>query len=98
MKLLKKIEIITDSIELRRTLRTLEETMDISGYTVIKDTLGMGEIGARLDDELTDVIKNSYVMFVCQEEQAEEILKNMQPLLDRFGGVCLMSDVQGVIY
>ena len=98
MKPLKKIEIIADSIELRRTLRTLEETMDISGYTVIQDTLGMGEIGARLDDELTDVIKNSYVMFVCQEEQAEEILENMQPLLDRFGGVCLMSDVQGIIY
>ena len=98
MKALKKIEIITDSIEMRRTLRKLEDSTDVSGYTVIRDTLGMGEIGARLDDELTDVIKNSYVMFVCSEEQAEEILEQMKPLLDRFGGVCLTSDVQGEIY
>ena len=97
MKPYKKIEVITDSLELRRTLRTLEETIDIAGYTVIKDTLGMGEIGARLDDELTDVIKNSYAMFVCSEEQVDEIIDAMKPLLDRFGGVCLVTDVQGLI-
>lgn len=98
MKPLKKIEIVTDSIELRRTLRTLEETLNLSGYTLIKDTLGMGEIGTRLDDELTDVIKNSYVMLVCPEEQADEILGYMEEVLDRFGGICLVSDVQGKIY
>ncbi len=97
MKPYKKIEVITDSLELRRTLRTLEETTEIAGYTVIKDTLGMGEVGARLDDELTDVIKNSYAIFLCSEEQGDEITDAMKPLLDRFGGVCLVSDVQGLI-
>ena len=98
MKPLKKIEIVTDSIEMRRTLRILEEATNITGFTVIKDTLGLGEIGARLDDELTDVIKNSYVMFVCSEEQVAEIIEHMKPLLDRFGGVYLVSDVQGEVY
>lgn len=97
MKPYKKIEVVTDSLELRRSLRALEETIDVAGYTVIKDTLGMGEVGARLDDELTDVIKNSYVMFVCSEAQADEITEAMKPLLERFGGVCLVSDVQGLI-
>ena len=97
MKPYKKVEVVTDSLELRRTLRTLEETTGITGYTVIKDTLGMGEVGARLDDELTDVFKNSYAMFLCSEEQVNEIIDAMKPLLDRFGGVCLVSDVQGLI-
>ena len=57
----------------------------------------MGEIGTRLDDELTDVIKNSYVLFVCSEEQVDDITGAMAPVLDRFGGVCLVSDVQGLI-
>lgn len=97
MKPLKKIEIVTDSIELRRVLNTLEETTSLSGYTMIRNVFGMGEVGARAGDDPTDIIKNSYVMIACPEDRVDEVVEAVRPLLERFGGICLVSEAQGII-
>lgn len=44
MRPVKRIEIIIDSLELRKLLKNLEQ-VGVSGYTVIQDAAGMGDRG-----------------------------------------------------
>lgn len=97
MKSVKKIEIVIDSVELPKVLRALDE-QEVTGYTVIGDVTGKGERGERTGDDLTDVFRNSYVMTTCPEERLAQIVKVVRPLLERYGGVCLVSDAQWIIH
>lgn len=65
---------------------------------MIKDVLGKGERGLMSGDELTDTFKNSYIFTVCDEEKALKIVQDIRPLLKRFGGVCIVSDVMWLIH
>lgn len=44
MRPVKRIEIVIDSLELRKLLKNLEQ-VGVSGYTVIQDAAGMGDRG-----------------------------------------------------
>lgn len=97
MQPIKKIEIITDALEMQ-TVLTLLEAHGISGYTIIKDVTGKGERGVQAGDDLTDVFKNSYLLTTCPAEQVQEIVAAIRPLLKTRGGVCLISDAQWVVH
>lgn len=97
MRPVKRIEIVIDSLELRKLLKSLEQT-GISGYTVIQDATGMGDRGPRAGDQLSDVLKNSYVITACAEEQLQPLIDAIRPLLKRFGGICLVSDAQWIVH
>ena len=97
MRPVKRIEIVIDSLELRKLLRSLEQ-VGVSGYTVIQDTTGMGDRGVRAGDQLSDVFKNSYVITACPEDQLQLLIDAIRPLLKRFGGICLVSDAQWIIH
>ena len=97
MQVVKRIEIITDALEMRAVIALLE-AHGVSGYTVIKDVTGKGERGVQLGDELTDVFKNSYLLTTCPPEQVEEMVEAIRPLLKKRGGVCLISDAQWVMH
>ncbi|RMH07679.1 MAG: transcriptional regulator [Aquificota bacterium] len=92
MEKMKKVEIVVDSVHLGKMLELLQGS-GVSGYTVIRDALGMGERGLMAGDELTDVFKNSYIFTVCTEEVANKVVERIRPMLKKFGGVCLVSDV-----
>ena len=93
---MKKLEIVMDSLHLSKVLELLEKE-GVSGYTLIKDVLGKGERGIMSGDELTDVFKNSYVFTVCDDNLATSIAKKVEPLLKRYGGICVISDVQHIV-
>lgn len=97
MRPVKRIEIVIDSLELRKLLKNLEQ-VGVSGYTVIQDAAGMGDRGARAGDQLSDVLKNSYVITACPEEQLQPLIDAIRPLLKRFGGICLVSDAQWIVH
>jgi nitrogen regulatory protein PII len=97
MQPVKRIEIIIDSPHLDSVLKTIEQA-GISGYTVIRDVIGMGDRGARSGDELTDVFKNCYIMTACPEDNLLPLVAAIRPLLKRFGGICLVSDAQWIIH
>ncbi len=97
MEPVKKIEIITNSVELRKVLEFLER-VGVPGYTVIRNVIGKGDRGTASDDIEVTVLSNVYVMTVCTEEQVNEVAEAMRPILKRFGGVCLVSDAQSVIH
>ena len=97
MRPVKRIEIVIDSLELRKLLKNLEQ-VGVSGYTVIQDATGMGDRGVRAGDQLSDALKNSYVITACPEEQLQPLIDAIRPLLKRFGGICLVSDAQWIVH
>ncbi|WP_017717031.1 P-II family nitrogen regulator [Kamptonema formosum] len=95
---MKKVEIIITSLELEKVLSTLEE-VGVSGYTIIREVTGKGERGVVSNDlEMGAAFSNGYVMSICTEEKATEFVEIIRPLLKKFGGVCLLSDVQSIIH
>jgi len=94
---MKKVEIIITSLELGKVLSTLEE-VGVSGYTIIREVSGKGERGLVSNDvEMGAAFSNGYVMSICPEDKATEFVEIIRPLLKKFGGVCLVSDVQSII-
>lgn len=97
MKSVKRIEIVVDSVELKRITDLLDKAQ-LKGYTVIKDVLGRGEHGLRDGGDLTDVLTNIYVLIACNEDEVQPLLERLRPILTRFGGICLISDAQWLIH
>jgi nitrogen regulatory protein PII len=97
MEAVKRVEIITDSLQMKEVRRVLDG-LSLSGYSVIRDVTGVGERGEQTGDELTDVFKNSLLMLACPPERVEEIVAAIRPILKRRGGVCLVSDAMWVIH
>lgn len=93
----KRIEIIIDEIGLLKVLKLLDAA-GVSGYTVIKNTIGKGERGTRGGDELTGVFTNSYIMTACPPEKVTAVVESLRPTLKQRGGVCLVSDALWLIH
>ena len=97
MRAVKKVEIIVNSFELQNIVLALEKA-GVSAYSVIKDVTGRDERGVRNDDELTGVFKNVLVTTVCSDDELSSIVEVVSPILKRYGGICLISDAQLLIY
>ncbi len=97
MQAVKRIEIVTDALEMRAVCRVLDR-LAVSGYSVIRDVTGRGERGVQSGDELTDVFKNSMVLLACPPERVPEIVEAIRPILKRRGGICLVSDAMWVMH
>ncbi|MCX7759878.1 MAG: transcriptional regulator [Hydrogenothermaceae bacterium] len=97
MEARKKIEVVIDSYHLDKVIEVFDKN-GISGYTVIKDVLGKGKRGLMSADELTDAFKNSYIFTACDEQKAMNIVQQLRPILKKYGGICLVSDVMWLIH
>jgi nitrogen regulatory protein PII len=97
MQHIKRIEIITDSLQMPEVCVVLDK-LGVSGYSVVRDVVGKGERGLQSGDELTGVFKNSYLLTTCEPERLGEIVEKIRPILKQRGGVCLVSDAQWVIH
>lgn len=92
MKPVMKVEIITDALEVENIVKLLDE-VGVSGYSIINDVVGKGHRGVRSGYELTDLFKNSYIMVVCNEVEMHKIVEAVRPIIKKFGGICIVSDV-----
>ncbi|MBW3637152.1 MAG: transcriptional regulator [Armatimonadetes bacterium] len=97
MQNVKRVEIITDALEMREVTRVLD-AQGVSGYTIVQNVIGMGERGAQSGDDLTGVFQNSLLITACAPERVESLVEAIRPILARRGGVCLVSDAQWVIH
>ena len=97
MKTVKRIEIIIETIEFPHILKLLEG-LGIVGYTVIHHVVGQGHRGSRPADQPTDALSNSYILVVCEPSSAKSVAETLRPILRKYGGLCLMSDVESVIH
>ncbi|MDQ1273916.1 MAG: hypothetical protein QG591_2546 [Planctomycetota bacterium] len=92
MKPVSKVEIVVDSVEVENVAKFLDE-IGVSGYSIINDVIGKGHRGVRSGYELTDLFKNSYIMVVCDEKEMHRIVEAIRPIIKKFGGICIVSDV-----
>lgn len=97
MRAAKRLEIIVDAIHAPEVLRILDAA-GADGYTVIKDASGRGHRGERREDALTDVFSNWCVICACDPQVAVAATQKLQPLLRRYGGVCLVSDCEWLVH
>ncbi|BCL34343.1 P-II family nitrogen regulator [Nostoc sp. MS1] len=97
MEAVKKIEIITNSLELPKVLDILDKT-GVSGYTVIETVTGKGDRGRVINDLETHTLTNGYVMSICTEKQEQELVEAIQPVIKKYGGVCIVSDAKWIAH
>lgn len=95
MEAVKKVEIITNTLELERVLRILDK-IGVSGYTVIRDVTGKGNRGTVFDDLETEALTNGYVMSICTEDLEHKVVEAVTPMLKKYGGVCIVSDAKWI--
>ena len=87
----KRVEIVTASVEIDHVVRVLDR-LGVSGYTLVRDVEGSGGRGRSSDGALTGGLTNSYVFTACEPDEAAAIVEAIRPILERFGGVALVSD------
>ncbi|QDG50616.1 transcriptional regulator [Persicimonas caeni] len=93
MRAVKRIEIVIDSLQIDRMVELLDDA-GVSGYTVLPNARGRGRRGVRSGDEITGALENIYVMTICESDNLDTVLAAIRPLLDRFGGMCVVSDAE----
>jgi nitrogen regulatory protein PII len=96
MQALKKIEIILSEAELPKLVR-LAEKLSLH-YTIYHHATGHGDRGDRKDDELTGVFANICLMTAVEPARVVSVVEAIRPLIRKSGGLCLVSDVQGVAH
>lgn len=97
MERVKRVEIITTSLELDKVLDSLD-SLNISGYSVIRNVIGKGSRGIADDDIEMSVLSNVYVLTTCPPEDVQRLVDRIRPILKKFGGVCLVSDAEWIIH
>lgn len=93
MQDIKRIEIVIDKPhekEVRKQLKAL----GVPGFTVFEAVAGYGDRGGRDGGELSDAMVNRYILTTCRHDQLEAMKAAIEPMLHRYGGLCLISDAQ----
>ena len=91
MKEVKRIEIVIDAAHTPELIRLIK-SVHATGYTLIRDVQGSGDRGERAGDELSNVYRNCYVLVAADSETADRMIQTVRPLLEHYGGMCLISD------
>lgn len=91
MRPVKRIEIVADSASAARLLAALDQ-IGLRDYTVVKEVFGHGARGDRGGDPFSGAFDNSYILLIVAPDAADRAVETIRPLLERFGGMCVLSD------
>jgi len=88
----KRIEIVIEQALARRTADLLEE-LGAPSFTIIHNASGRGDRGRRRADDPTGSDTNCIFLIACEDSSiADRIVDGIRPLLERSGGLCMVSD------
>ena len=90
MDTIKRIEIVVPAIELKPVIKRLEK-LGIEKYSIIRHVIGRSEFG-ELTDDLDDQLSSVYILMTCLSGQEDGLFLELQPILQKFGGVFLVTD------
>jgi PII-like signaling protein len=85
------LEIVIDAPYSPRVTHLLERH-GMEGWTLLRGASGSGERGERLGDEITGISNNHLILSTCPPAKLDSLLADLRPVLQRFGGMCLVSD------
>lgn len=88
----KRIEVVLLKDALTGVTKQLD-ALGISGYSIIDDVLGRGERGLRAGIGL-GAFQYRYLLIACDESKVEPIVTALGPILEHYGGLCLVSDAE----
>ena len=97
LKAVKRLEIITSSVELKKVLETLEK-LKVQGYSIIRGVSGKGDRGVTTCDLDVDGVCNDYILAICDLDQELDVLAALHPILTRYGGICISSDANSLVH
>jgi nitrogen regulatory protein PII len=88
-----RIEIIASSQEAEKIIKVLEK-VDAPNYTLIRNVIGKGDWGMVSDDVNlgSSELGNVFIICYCPQDKVKPIVENIKPLLNKYGGVCYISD------
>ncbi|MDJ0974127.1 MAG: DUF190 domain-containing protein [Planctomycetota bacterium] len=87
----KRVEIVVDAPYSERVTNLLDKH-DLQGWTLIRGAVGSGERGERYGDEITGVSNNHLIITTCPPDRIEALTDDLRAVLERYGGMCLVSD------
>jgi nitrogen regulatory protein PII len=95
MHLVKKIEIIANSVELHKILDGLDHS-GVHGHAVIRNVSAKGLRGETNEDLDMMMDDNAYILAFCMPDQVKPVVEHIRPILNKFGGTCYISDVMEI--
>jgi PII-like signaling protein len=87
----KRLEIVIDAPYSER-ITDLLARHGIEGWTLLRGATGRGDRGMRFGDEITGVSNNHVIVSTCPPERLDTVIQELRGLLERYGGMCLVSD------
>ena len=87
----KRLEIVIDAPHGESVTRLLARH-GLSGWTLMRGASGAGDRGAREADEISGVSSNHVIVTTCPPDRLAPLLEDLRALLERHGGMCLVSD------
>ncbi len=92
-----RIEFIVASLEVEKIINVLEG-VGVPGYTLIKNVTGKSDLGTVSDD--VDLggseLSNVFIICYCPQEKVKPIVEKIKPILNKYGGVCYLSDAMEI--
>ncbi|MEM7681535.1 MAG: DUF190 domain-containing protein [Planctomycetota bacterium] len=93
MRNVKRIEIVIGKPH-EHVVLDLLRNQGVPGFTVFEAVAGFGDRGARDGGELSDALVNRCILTTCEADRLPDLTAALEPVLLRFGGLCLISDAQ----
>ena len=91
----KRIEILVDTPLVPRVV-TLLKAVDISGWSLIHVDSGGGRTGEWQQDDVTGASTKTIVLAIASDIKTDELIDAIAPLLDSYGMLLTVGDVQVV--
>ena len=92
-----RIEMIVTSQEVEKITHVLDK-VGVPGYTLINDVTGKGNLGMVSDDINlgSSKLNNVFIICYCPQEQVKPIVEKIKPILNKYGGVCYLSEAMEI--
>ncbi|MCB9883284.1 MAG: transcriptional regulator [Planctomycetes bacterium] len=97
MKKVEKIEVVIDAPHSSQVVAVFEKH-GLGGWSRIREVSGFGERGERGCDDITGVTNNHLLVTTCAPEALPRLLEELRPLLERHGGVCLVTEARWLMH
>ncbi|MFM7887469.1 MAG: P-II family nitrogen regulator [Pseudanabaena sp.] len=95
MHAVKRIEIVSDSVESHKITKVLE-TVGVLNYTVIRNVIGKGVSGTNSGDLDMSMLENDYVIAFFVADKTTSLVEQLKPIINKFGGACYISDAMEI--